>query len=286
MTSPPFRLALPACWTSAVIFASPHSGRDYTDAFLAATVLDQRQIRTSEDAYVDDLLEGVTSLGVPFLAATAPRAFVDLNRAADELDPAVISDLANGAHNPRILSGLGVIPRVVARGAAIYRGKITLAEAQSRLRDYWVPYHDQLRRLMAEAQDRFGRAILVDMHSMPREAMEGAGSRGWIRPDVVIGDRFGSSASAEVVAIVEAAFRDNGFRVARNTPFAGAYIAQTYGCPTEGRHAVQIELDRSLYMDERLIEPLPDFRFFRDRLRSVLATIAAFGQQDRAMAAE
>lgn len=286
MTPTAFRLAMPPCWTSAAIFASPHSGRAYSDAFLAATVLDGRQIRTSEDAFVDDLLEGVTALGAPLLAAVAPRAFIDLNRAADELDPAVISGLTEGGHNPRVLSGLGVIPRVVARGAAIYRGKIPLSEAQMRIAHYWTPYHRQLAQLMRDARERIGKAILIDMHSMPHEAMDSAGRRGWIRPEVVIGDRFGTSASADLVAQVEAAFRDHGFRVARNTPFAGAYITQTYGRPADGHHAIQIELDRSLYMDERTIEPLPDFNRFRDALRPVLARIAALGEQGRALAAE
>ena len=192
--------------TTAVIFASPHSGRDYPGAFLGKAALDEHEIRSSEDAFIDLLFAGAPVQGAPFLAAAAARAFVDLNRAPEELDPALIEGVRRAAHNPRIASGLGVIPRVVANGRPIYRGKIALDEAQGRIADYWRPYHAQLQGLLDESHAQFGQAILIDCHSMPYEAIEGFGSQNRPRPQVILGDRFGASASARIVDRVEAAF--------------------------------------------------------------------------------
>lgn len=286
MRPAPFRLTMPEQRLTGVVFASPHSGRDYPVGFLRASILDERTIRSSEDAFVDMLLEGVTAQGAPLLAATAPRAWLDLNRAADELDPALIEDIRLAAHNPRIASGLGVIPRVVAGGRAIYRGKISRAEAESRIDRFWRPYHDCLRGLMDTARAGFGEAVLIDVHSMPHEAMDSIGGSGLRRPDIVLGDRFGTSAAGHVMERVEAAFARAGLRTMRNTPFAGAYIAQTYGRPSRGFHAIQVEIDRALYMNEREIRPNGNFLSFRRTLQSVLAEIASIGRGEMPLAAE
>ncbi|MCX8509686.1 MAG: N-formylglutamate amidohydrolase [Rhodobacteraceae bacterium] len=280
MAATAYSIHLPARRDTAVIFASPHSGRAYGAEFLGRSVLDARTIRSSEDAFVDDLLAAVPGFGAPLLAAIAPRAYVDLNRGADELDPAVIEGARIASHNPRISSGLGVIPRVVSGGRAIYRGKLPMAEAQARLRDWWHPYHACLQQLLGDSHRQFGQAILMDVHSMPHEAMEAIAARPGYRPDVVVGDRYGASASADLVMRIEEAFRTEGFRVARNAPFAGAYVTQAYGRPGMRQHAVQIELDRALYMDERRIEPRADFPAFRDRLTRVLSVIADLGRPE------
>jgi N-formylglutamate amidohydrolase len=195
----PYRLMLPARRTTSVIFASPHSGRDYPDAFLRRSVLDAQMIRSSEDAFIDRLLDPAPGLGAPLLAATVPRAYVDLNRAAEELDPALIEGARPVPHNPRVVSGLGVIPRVVAGGRAIRSGKMTLAEAEARIARAWRPYHAALAALMDESVASFGEAILIDVHSMPHEAVEGASSRA-PRPQIVLGDRFGAAADAAIVS--------------------------------------------------------------------------------------
>ncbi|MGB3147851.1 MAG: N-formylglutamate amidohydrolase [Paracoccaceae bacterium] len=286
MTEAAYHLFEPDRLATSVIFASPHSGRAYPMPFRLSSVLDGQAIRTSEDAFVDELLMGVTESGAPLLCANVPRAFIDLNRGADELDPAVIEGARSFAHNPRIASGLGVIPRVVSGGRAIYRGKIPMEEARRRIRDYWMPYHDQLQHLISRAREEFGEAILIDVHSMPHEAMDSIAARPGYRPEIVIGDRYGASASGEIVEQVEDAFRRHGFRLSRNLPFAGAYIAQAYGRPSNSQHAVQIEIDRSLYMDERTIARSAGFVEFRSRLSLVLAEIAAIGSQKLKMAAE
>ena len=272
--------------TSCVVFASPHSGRDYPWSFLRRTVLDEHTIRSSEDAFVDQLFDCAPKFGASFLKAGAPRAFVDLNRSADELDPALIEGLRKSGHNPRVAAGLGVVPRVVANGRAIYRGKISQTEAQRRIDQYWTPYHEMLQKLLDAAHQRHGQAVLVDCHSMPHEAMDGVARSGIRRPDVVLGDRFGAAATAEVVDRLEAAFVAAGFVVTRNVPFAGAYITQAYGRPSRGQHAVQVEIDRSIYMNEKLIRPNGDFEAVRVALRDVVADVAKVGQGRMPLAAE
>ncbi|WP_323767118.1 N-formylglutamate amidohydrolase [Marinovum sp.] len=281
-----FHLTRPERPATPVVFASPHSGRDYPWSFLRRTVLDEHVIRTSEDAYVDRLFECAPQFGAAFLKAGAPRAFIDLNRSADELDPALIEGARKPGHNPRVTSGLGVIPRVVAGGRAIYRGKLSLTEAETRIEKYWRPYHGQLQQLLTEAHELFGEAILVDCHSMPHEALDPIARSGARRPEVVIGDRFGASASEAVVDRIETAFLNAGLCVVRNAPFAGAYITQHYGRPSRGQHAVQIEIDRSIYMNEHAIRPNANFQAFRNVLRGVVAEIAMIGGQELPMAAE
>jgi len=286
MTKDAFHLIRPELTRSSVVFASPHSGREYPWSFLRGTVLDEHSIRTSEDAFVDRLYGTAPGFGAPLLLAAAPRAFVDLNRSADELDPALIEGIRSMSHNPRIASGLGVVPRVVAGGRSIYRGKLPLDEVQGRITRYWRPYHTMLQRLLDEAHARFGEAILIDCHSMPHEAMDGIARSGARRPDVVLGDRFGASASGWVVDRIEAAFEGTGLVVARNAPFAGAYTAQHYGRPARQQHVVQIEVDRALYMNEQLIRPNGNFVAFQKTLNSVISRIVEIGARDQRLAAE
>ncbi|MCU0814917.1 MAG: N-formylglutamate amidohydrolase [Cypionkella sp.] len=278
MQSDAYILTLPAQQDTPVVFSSPHSGRAYPPAFLASSVLDPLAIRSSEDAFVDDLFAAAPRHGAPLIAARAPRAFVDLNRAPEELDPAVIEGLPRSAHNPRVASGLGVIPRVVAGGRAIYRGKLSRDEAEDRLDRHWRPYHARLDALMAATHARFGQAVLIDCHSMPHEAIEAHARPGTSRPEVVLGDRFGAAAGRDVMDKVEAAFTRAGLRVSRNAPFAGAHITQTYGRPSRGHHAVQVEIDRALYMDEQTISKSADFEAFRALLEGVIAEITEIGR--------
>lgn len=281
-----YSLIRPDAQTSAVVYASPHSGRHYPWSFLRKSVLDELTIRSSEDAFIDLLIEHGAACGSPVLCAAMPRAYLDLNRSADELDPALIEGVRMSSHNPRISSGLGVIPRVVSNGRAIYRGKIKLAEANHRLSTYWRPYHDTLQQLLDHTRSRFGQAVLVDWHSMPHEAVEAVTQANKMRPDVVIGDRFGASASGEIVERIETALLEAGLKVARNTPFAGAYITQHYGRPSRRQHALQIEIDRSLYMNEDLVRPNGNFGAFQTLMNGLLAEISDIGRTSLPMAAE
>lgn len=281
-----FQLFDPADLRSGVVFASPHSGADYPNTFLDQTILDSHLIRSSEDAFVDQLFGCAPDFGVPLLTAGAPRAFVDLNRAADELDPALIAGVKRQGHNPRVASGLGVIPRVVANGRAIYSGKLPLQEAERRLDEYWQPYHRSLKYLLTRARRSFGQALLIDCHSMPHEAVETMAGRGLRTPEVVLGDRFGASAAPEIMDRIEAAFAAAGLKVSRNAPFAGAYITQAYGRPARNQHAIQVEIDRSLYMDEVQIRPNSNFMALQQLLRGVVAEIAGIASAELPLAAE
>jgi len=282
-----YQLTHPERRTTSVVFASPHSGRDYSWSFLRRTRLNEHSVRSSEDAFVDQLFDCAPQMGAPLIIAGAPRAFVDLNRSADELDPALIEGVARCGHNLRVASGLGVIPRVVANGQAIYTGKLSHQEAERRIETYWRPYHQALAGQLDQAEMMFGKAILVDCHSMPHEAMDSVVGLGARRPEVVIGDRFGASAHSDIVDRIEAALSAAGLSVVRNTPFAGAYVTQHYGRPSKGRHAVQIEIDRSLYMNEQLVRPNGNFQNFRTLLRGVIAEIIEIGRPaERKLAAE
>ncbi|WP_213684691.1 N-formylglutamate amidohydrolase [Roseicyclus sp.] len=270
---PAFRLACPDELLTPVVVASPHSGRYYPAAFLAASVLDEASVRSSEDAFMDLLVAQAPSLGAPLLAAEYPRAWLDLNRSPDELDPSVIEGVIRVMQTPRISSGLGVIPRVVANGRAIYRGKITRAEAEARIAQVWRPYHAALEGLMQTAHASFGEAVLLDFHSMPHEALDAVVRPGRPRPQVVLGDRFGASASGEILDALEDGFLGEGLRVIRNAPFAGAFVTQHYGRPSRGWHAVQIEIDRGLYMDERSLRPNADFEKLGEVITRVISRV-------------
>ncbi|MDA5092696.1 N-formylglutamate amidohydrolase [Aliiroseovarius sp. KMU-50] len=270
---------------TSVVFASPHSGRCYEPAFLQKSILDAHLIRSSEDAFVDQLFNAAPLHGAPLLAAQMPRAYVDLNRGAEELDPALINGVRGGALNARVSSGLGVIPRVVAGARAIYNGKISLSEAEQRLTNIWFPYHKQLQALLNQSRETFGRAVLVDCHSMPHEAVRGV-TRNGLRPEIVLGDRHGASASQEIVEHIAEVFEKAGFVVARNAPFAGAYITQHYGRPIRNQHVVQVEIDRSIYMNEAQIRPNNQFHDVRDRISQVVQQICQIDQGRDRLAAE
>lgn len=280
-----FDLIRPERWQGGVIFASPHSGCAYPDWFLAESRLDARQLRSSEDAFVDRLIRSAPEQGAAVLTARVPRSVVDLNRGPEEIDPLVVQGATPPAMNPRIMAGLGVIPRVVSQGRSIHDRPMPQAEAESRLVRFWHPYHRALAGLIDEALGRFGGALLIDMHSMPRDALVHLPRP---RPDMVLGDRNGVSAAPRISAAVADAVEREGFRLRRNSPFSGAYIAAAYGRPRDNVHVVQLELDRSLYMDERLIEPRADFALFQARFARVVARLARLrpGAGDTAVAAE
>jgi N-formylglutamate amidohydrolase len=277
-----FALELPGERRSAAVFSSPHSGADYPPAFLEASLLGPLQIRSSEDAFVDELFAAAPLAGAPLLAARVPRACIDLNRAPDDLDPALIRGASRRFVTARIAAGLGVIPRGVGEGRPILEGKLSRAEAEARIARCWHPYHAQLRLLLDGARARFGTAILFDCHSMPHEALSAAPNIWGRRPEVILGDRFGGSCDRWLVDAATALFAGAGFVVARNAPFAGGYITQTYGQPRAGVQALQIEIDRSLYMDEARIERLPQFAEVAARVGGVVAGLAELGPRSAA----
>ncbi len=283
---PPFVLTEPDTLTTGAVFSSPHSGRAYPRELVSRSRLEARALRASEDAHVDKLFAGAPEFGAPLIAATFPRAWLDLNRGPDELDPALIEGARNQGLNPRVAAGLGVVPRVVAEGAAIYSGKITFREAEARIRTCHSPYHEKLEWLMRRARDAFGAAVLFDCHSMPADALRAAPRVRGRRPEIVLGDRFGAAAGRGVMALTQNAFERAGFIVARNAPFAGGYITQRYGRPGRSCHAVQIEIDRDLYLDMKTLEPGPGFEDVHRALRRVISELVEIHPSNLSYAAE
>ncbi|MEQ1648148.1 MAG: N-formylglutamate amidohydrolase [Hyphomicrobiaceae bacterium] len=272
--SPPFACSMPAQQTTPLVFSSPHSGRTYAHGFQADTILSPHALRKSEDAYVDLLYANVVYRGAPLLAARFPRAYLDANREPNELDPQLIEgalpETAN-TQSARVIGGLGVIPRVVADGEPIYRHKIPLAVAEARLRYLYQPFHECLAALVQTTAETFGAACLIDCHSMPSAAGGNPQTR---RPHFIIGDRFGTSCAPKLTQLVARVLTDEGFDVQLNRPYAGGFITEHYGRPANGIHALQIEINRGLYLDENRIVPSANFTTIQavlDRLTARLA---------------
>lgn len=262
----PFVEHAPVDQRAPFVFNSPHSGSHYPERFLAMTRLDRHAIRRSEDCHVDRLFFGAAALGAPLLAANFPRAYLDVNREPWELDPRMFAEplpsFAN-ARSARVAGGLGTIPRIVGEGQDIYPAKLALAEAVSRIDHVYKPYHRQLRSLMTRTHTRFGHAVLIDCHSMPASIRVGETG---VRPDFIIGDRFGTSAAAALSEHAIAILTAMGYTVAHNKPYAGGFITEHYGRPARGLHALQIEVNRGLYMNERTYQRTAGFDALADDL--------------------
>ena len=282
----PYNLSYPEIQSTSVIFCSPHSGRYYPEEFIKMSALDERTIRSSEDAFVDKLVSQVTDFGALFLKALLPRAYVDLNRSINELDPALIEGVSSQQINSRVNSGLGIIPRVVGGGKEIYKGKISTLEAEKRIENFWKPYHHVLKDTLLNTRKQFGEVILVDCHSMPSGQKLSKIARPSNMPDIVLGDGHGASCKKNIIDAVENEFLRAGFTVSRNIPFSGAFIVKQYGFPQKNENVIQLEICRSLYMDEESLCLNKDFAEFRDVLGEVLKNIALIGKKEPSLAAE
>ncbi|MCP3473032.1 N-formylglutamate amidohydrolase [Bradyrhizobium sp. CCGUVB1N3] len=278
--SPPFEIIEPTEWRAPIIFNSPHSGSVYPDDFLAASRIDLSTLRRSEDSFMDELIGHLSTRGFPVVRVNFPRSYVDVNREPYELDPRMFSgrlpSFAN-TRSMRVAGGLGTIPRVVGDGQEIYRDRIAVDDALARIETLYKPYHRALRRLINKVHQMFGTVMVVDCHSMPSVGVSRDEPR---RPDVVIGDRYGTSCTPLLPDRVEETLSGLGYSVGRNKPYAGGFITEHYGNPASGLHAVQLELNRAIYMDERRRERGPrfdqvaaDFAILSD----VLATTIPFG---------
>ena len=277
---PPFEIIEPAEWCGPVVFNSPHSGNVYPHAFLTASRLDLGTLRRSEDSFVDELVIGVVRRGYPLMRAHFPRCYVDVNREPYELDPRMfegrLPSFAN-TRSMRVAGGLGTVARVVGDAQEIYSQRIPVDDALRRIEGLYKPYHRALRRLFTRVHRDFGAAILIDCHSMPSSV----GSKDERpRADVVLGDRYGTSCISAVAEIAEATLRAQGYSVSRNKPYAGGFITEHYGNPAAGLHAVQLELNRALYMDERRFERSPSFRRLAADLETLAESLAAVPLQE------
>src|SRR5215468_7070550 len=253
---------LPQRQSVPLVVASPHSGSQYPPEFLAEAAVTLAALRRAEDAFVDDLFAAAPALGIPFLAARFPRSYVDANREPYELDPGMFEGPLPRPLNhrtTRVAAGLGMIPRVAASGEAIYRSRVPSDEIERRLESCWRPYHAALSMLVEQTHRRFGTVLLIDAHSMPSSA-SGVGPREREhRIDIVLGDNHGESCAPDLVAFAERWLAGRGLRIQRNQPYAGGFTTQRYGRPSLGRHTLQIEINRALYMDETRHQKLPGF---------------------------
>lgn len=269
-----FSIDEPVSVVSPAVFASPHSGRLYPKGFLDASVASMMDLRRIEDAYVDRLLADVHLSGAPMICGLVARGCVDLNRAESEMDPLMFEDPSPTwftSRSPRVEAGLGCIPRLAFNGSPIYSRKLARREAEARLDQVYRPYHRALEALLRRAQAMFGQAWLIDCHSMPAETEGSARS-----PDIVIGDRFGASCAPGLADHVDRLFRARGYTTARNTPYAGGFATLAHGTPGLGRHALQIEVRRRLYLDESRVEPHDGFLMLRRHFSEIAAEICAF----------
>src|SRR5437868_8151210 len=256
---PPFEIIDPAQARGAVLFNSPHSGRVYPRAFLQSSRLALATLRRSEDSFVDDLIVGVVGRGHPVMRAHFPRCFVAVNREPYALDPRMfdgrLPSFAN-TRSMRVAGGLGTVARVVGDSQEIYDQRIPVEDALRRIESLYKPYHRALRRLLTRVHRDFGAAVLVDCHSMPSSA---GAKDDRNRADIVLGDRYGTSCVGIVAETIDQVFRDRGYAVSRNKPYAGGFITEHYGNPAAGLHSIQIEINRALYMDERRYERAATF---------------------------
>ncbi|MBB4121993.1 N-formylglutamate amidohydrolase [Martelella radicis] len=275
-----FEVIRPERQTLPLVFNSPHSGRVYSAAFLAETRLDAHEIRRSEDLYVDELFAMAPAFGAPLQRAFFPRAFLDVNREPFELDPRMFAGALPSHVNMtsmRVVGGLGTIPRIVAENMPIYDRPIDAAIGLARIEEIYRPYHQSLKQLLQETKRRFGRAVLIDCHSMPGSVTVGGHRR---RPDIVIGDRFCTSASSDLAYAAISILERMGFVTAYNKPYAGGFITEHYGRPASDCHALQIEVSRRLYADEQSYAKKPEFIALKQALTLFIQEFAAFLADD------
>lgn len=258
------------CPVSPVVLSSPHSGGVYPRAFVNASKLCPLTLRKSEDTYVDELFASAPKLGAPLIAARFPRAFIDVNREPFELDPELFRDAlptyAN-TRSARVVGGLGTIARIVADAHEIYREPLSLSAGLERIKRLYRPYHNALEDLISRAVNRSGFAVLIDCHSMPSAC---TGTHSGKRPDIVLGDRFGCSCDRALTGLADAMLRDLGFEVALNRPYAGGFITEHYGKPALVRHALQIEINREIYMNEDTFERSSEFSTVQNAIAKFL----------------
>lgn len=271
--NPCFVVHEPARQTAPFVFNAPHAGDVYPSAFLAQSRLGALGLRRSEDAHVDALFAGITQHGAPLMCARFPRAYLDLNREPYELDPRMfegrLPPFAN-TRSMRVAGGLGTIPRIVADGQEIYRHKLPVDEALARIEQLYKPYHRKLRQIVTRTAGAFGSATLIDCHSMPSSSL---GRDDAARTDIVLGDRYGTSCAPLMTELVERALRARGYGVVRNKPYAGGFITEHYGEPGADRHALQVEINRALYMNERTLERRTGFDALARDLCAVFAQV-------------
>ena len=239
----------PSIW----LITSPHSGHYYPRDFIAQSKLNSQQLRLSEDMHIDELLANVPKSGASLLTATYPRAYIDLNREPFELDASMFSDRLPDFVNKdstRVLGGLGTIAKNVTERLEIYDRPLEFSEAEQRIEKIYFPFHTCLKQQLEMAREYWGAAYLLDVHSMPSNAVRKFKGGKSSSVDFVLGNRHGRSCDVDFYELVYNFLTDAGYYVEKNKPYAGGYITEHYGKPSEGVHTLQLEVNRKLYMNE------------------------------------
>ncbi len=279
LSAEPIEILAPEEQRIPYVFSSPHSGRDYPKSFVAQSRLDALTLRRSEDSFVDELFSAAPHFGAPLLKANFPRAYVDPNREAFELDPEMFDDELPDYVNTssvRVSAGLGTVARVVSNGEEIYDGKLLFDEAKRRVEGTYVPYHNALKQLITNTKVKFGACILVDCHSMPSIGGPMDDDHGKGRMDIVLGNNHGNACAPELMSFVDDCLTVEGLAVRRNNPYSGGFTTRHYGQPRTGVHTLQIEINRALYMKEDRMEKSAGFSELQDKLRTLISKLADF----------
>ena len=274
-----YQILYPDEQTIPFIFASPHSGRRYPTAFLEASRLTPIMLRRSEDSFVDELFSKAPNYGAPLLKATFPRAYVDPNREPFELDPTMFEDQLPdyvNTNSVKISAGLGTVARVVINGENIYRKKLKFSEIKRRVESFYFPYHQALQRLIENTRIKFGFCILIDCHSMPSIGGPMDDDTGNNRVDIVLGNNHDASCAPHLLSYTSASLKRQGLSICRNKPYSGGYTTCHYGKPDKGVHALQIEINRSLYMNETNIEKHGGFLELSDKVTRFIFDLSKF----------
>ena len=273
--TPPFVIHEPQNQTSPLVFCSPHSGRTYPSILLEKSRLDPLSLRKSEDCFVDELFANAPTFGAPLIEARFPRAYIDVNREPFELDPELFDEplpaFAN-AQTMRVIGGLGTVPRVVAEAEEIYSAPLSLAVAMERIEQLYRPFHQALSDLLERTRARFGYAVLIDCHSMPSVSVAFPASA---RPEFILGDRFGGSCDYRITRTTREAISGLNYQVQLNRPYAGGFITEHYGQPGNSLHAIQIEINRGLYLNELTLRPNRRFNNFKADITSLVRDLTS-----------
>jgi N-formylglutamate deformylase len=271
----------------AVVLDSPHSGVTYPSDFGSCCPMDQ--LRRAEDTHVEKLYSFAPKLGVSWLEALFPRSYLDLNRSLDDIDPALLAEPwpqalpTDAAHSDKLRLGKGLLWRLTDEGQPIYDRLLSVQEVQRRIARCWVPYHQALADLIEAAWQRHGHCIHINCHSMPSVAASHATAfPGSVHPDMVVGDRDGSTASPAVSRAVVDFLSALGYRVAYNHPYKGVELVRRHGQPERQRHSIQLEVNRRLYMDEATLVPHQGLADLRQDLAALVQALLAINPRTAA----
>jgi len=270
-------LATPKSNQVPLVLDSPHSGTDYPDDFGYAC--DYQVLRRGEDTYIHELYGAAPNKGAILMAANFPRSYIDVNRGLNEIDTSLIDGAWNGEviESEKVDAGIGLIWRVNQEDKNIYDRLLSAREVERRISNYWQPYHDCLKETLDEVHSSFGKVVHINCHSMPAISNESSKEGpGVTRPQFCLGDRHGTTCDPALVALTKLTLEELGYEVSVNEPYAGVELVRAYSNPSKGRHSLQVEIRRDLYMNEKTFKKSPNFEKLKSDLNILTEKLAIF----------